>query len=141
MTFPRARDLGPILIVWVLAMAVLVLQRDLGTSLLYFGLFLVMIYVATGRLSWVVLGLGLFLGGAIAASRLLSYVGSRFDAWLDSFNQAIYDQQGGSYQLVQGLFGLASGGLVGTGLGQGAPTSCRSPRATTSSRASARSSA
>ncbi len=121
MTFPRARDLGPILIVWVLAMAVLVLQRDLGTSLLYFGLFLVMIYVATGRLSWVVLGLGLFLGGAIAASRILSYVGSRFDAWLDSFNPAIYDQQGGSYQLVQGLFGLASGGLVGTGLGQGRP--------------------
>jgi cell division protein FtsW (lipid II flippase) len=98
-----------------------VLQRDLGTSLLYFGLFLVMIYVATGRLSWVVLGLGLFLGGAIAASRILSYVGSRFDAWLDSFNQTIYDQQGGSYQLVQGLFGLASGGLVGTGLGQGRP--------------------
>ncbi len=121
MTFPRARDLGPILIVWVLAMAVLVLQRDLGTSLLYFGLFLVMIYVATGRLSWVVLGLGLFLGGAIAASRILGYVGSRFDAWLDSFNPAIYDQQGGSYQLVQGLFGLASGGLVGTGLGQGRP--------------------
>jgi len=121
MTFPRARDLGPILIVWVLAMGVLVLQRDLGTSLLYFGLFLVMIYVATGRLSWVVLGLGLFLGGAIAASRILGYVGSRFDAWLDSFNPAIYDQQGGSYQLVQGLFGLASGGLVGTGLGQGRP--------------------
>jgi cell division protein FtsW (lipid II flippase) len=121
MTFPRARDLGPILIVWVLAMAVLVLQRDLGTSLLYFGLFLVMIYVATGRLSWVVLGLGLFLGGAIVAGRILGYVGSRFDAWLDSFNQTIYDQQGGSYQLVQGLFGLASGGLVGTGLGQGRP--------------------
>ena len=67
------------------------------------------------------LGLGLFLGGAIAASRILGYVGSRFDAWLDSFNPAIYDQQGGSYQLVQGLFGLAAGGLVGTGLGQGRP--------------------
>jgi cell division protein FtsW (lipid II flippase) len=121
MRFPRARDLGPILIVWVLAMGVLVLQRDLGTSLLYFGLFLVMIYVATGRLSWIVLGLALFLGGAFAASRVLGYVGSRFDAWLDSFNQTIYDQQGGSYQLVQGLFGLANGGLVGTGLGQGRP--------------------
>jgi cell division protein FtsW (lipid II flippase) len=119
--FPRARDLGPILIVWVLAMGVLVLQRDLGTSLLYFGLFLVMIYVATGRLSWILLGLALFGGGAFLASRLLGYVGSRFDAWLDSFNQAIYDRQGGSYQLVQGLFGLANGGLVGTGLGQGRP--------------------
>jgi cell division protein FtsW (lipid II flippase) len=121
MRFPRARDLGPILIIWVLAMAVLVLQRDLGTSLLYFGLFLVMIYVATGRLSWIVLGLTLFIGGAIVASRVLGYVGSRFDSWLDSFNPAIYDQQGGSYQLVQGLFGLADGGLVGTGLGQGRP--------------------
>jgi cell division protein FtsW (lipid II flippase) len=121
MQFPRARDLGPILVVWVLAMGVLVLQRDLGTSLLYFGLFLVMIYVATGRLSWIVMGLALFLGGAFAASRLLAYVGARFDAWLDSFNPAIYDQQGGSYQLVQGLFGLASGGLAGTGLGQGRP--------------------
>ncbi|CAN5230451.1 FtsW/RodA/SpoVE family cell cycle protein [soil metagenome] len=121
MQFPRARDLGPILVIWVLAMAVLVLQRDLGTSLLYFGLFLVMIYVATGRLSWVVLGMTLFLGGAIAASRVLGYVGSRFDAWLDSFNPQIYDQVGGSYQLVQGLFGLANGGLVGTGLGQGRP--------------------
>src|SRR5882757_6291082 len=121
MTFPRARDLGPILVIWVLAMAVLVLQRDLGTSLLYFGLFLVMIYVATGRLSWIVLGLALFLGGAFAASRVLGYVGSRFDAWLDSFNPHIYDAVGGSYQLVQGLFGLADGGLVGTGLGQGRP--------------------
>jgi cell division protein FtsW (lipid II flippase) len=119
--FPRARDLGPILVVWVLAMGVLVLQRDLGTSLLYFGLFLVMIYVATGRLSWIILGMTLFLGGAFAASRLLGYVGNRFDAWLDSFNPQIYDQQGGSYQLVQGLFGLANGGLVGTGLGQGRP--------------------
>jgi cell division protein FtsW (lipid II flippase) len=81
----------------------------------------VMIYVATGRLSWIVLGLLLFGGGAFLASRFLGYVGSRFDAWLDSFNQAIYDQQGGSYQLVQGLFGLANGGLVGTGLGQGRP--------------------
>lgn len=119
--FPRARDLGPILVVWVLAMAVLVMQRDLGTSLLYFGLFLVMIYVATGRLSWIIMGLGLFLGGAYAASRVLGYVNSRFEAWLDSFNPAIYDRQGGSYQLVQGLFGLADGGLVGTGLGQGRP--------------------
>ncbi|MBX3195821.1 MAG: FtsW/RodA/SpoVE family cell cycle protein [Microbacteriaceae bacterium] len=119
--FPRARDLGPILVVWVLAMGVLVMQRDLGTSLLYFGLFLVMLYVATGRLSWIVLGLALFLGGAYAASRILGYVGARFDAWLDSFNQTIYDQQGGSYQLVQGLFGLANGGMVGTGLGQGRP--------------------
>ena len=121
MRFPRVRDLGPILIIWVAAMAVLVFQRDLGTSLLYFGLFLIMIYVATGRLSWVLLGLGLFLGGAIAASQLLGYVNGRFNGWLDAFNQKIYDAPGGSYQLVQGIFGIANGGLVGSGLGQGRP--------------------
>jgi cell division protein FtsW (lipid II flippase) len=118
---PRARDLGPILIVFVASMAVLVFQRDLGTSLLYFGLFLVMVYVATGRSSWIFLGLALFLGGAFIASRTLSYVGTRIDSWLDAFNQHIYDANGGSYQLVQGLFGLSNGGLIGTGLGQGRP--------------------
>jgi len=118
---PRGKDLGPILIVWLAAMAVLVFQRDLGTSLLYFGLFLVMIYVATGRLSWVLLGLGLFVGGAIIAAQSLSYVGWRVQGWLGAFDPAVYEAQGGSYQLVQGIFGLASGGLIGTGLGQGRP--------------------
>lgn len=121
MTFPRARDLGPILVIWAAAMAVLIVQRDLGTSLLYFGLFLVMIYVATGRLSWVVMGLLLFVGGAILASQLFSYVGARFHGWLDAFNPDVYNAFGGSYQLVQGLFGLAHGGLIGTGLGKGWP--------------------
>ncbi|MEY2849950.1 MAG: hypothetical protein RI885_2617 [Actinomycetota bacterium] len=121
MRFPRVRDLGPILIIWLAAMAVLVFQRDLGTSLLYFGLFLVMIYVATGRLSWVLLGLALFLGGALAASRLLGYVASRFNGWLDAFSNSVYEQPGGSYQIVQGLFGIAGGGIIGTGLGQGRP--------------------
>jgi cell division protein FtsW (lipid II flippase) len=121
MRFPRARDLGPILVIWVLSMAVIVFQRDLGTALLYFGLFLVMIYVATGRASWVLLGLVLFAGGAFAATRVLSYVQGRFTGWLDAFDPAVYDRAGGSYQLVQGLFGLADGGLIGTGLGQGSP--------------------
>ena len=121
LTFPRARDLGPILVVFAASMGVLVFQRDLGTALLYFGLFLVMLYVATGRASWVVLGLGLFLGGAFAASRVLTYVGGRVNSWLDAFSQTNYDAAGGSYQLVQGLFGLASGGLIGQGLGQGRP--------------------
>ncbi|HEY4153026.1 MAG TPA: FtsW/RodA/SpoVE family cell cycle protein [Pseudolysinimonas sp.] len=121
MRFPRVRDLGPILVIWVLAMAVIVFQHDLGTALLYFGLFLVMIYVATGRLSWVILGLLLFAGGAFVASRSLDYVAGRFNSWLDAFNPHIYAAPGGSFQLVQGLFGLADGGLVGTGLGQGSP--------------------
>jgi cell division protein FtsW (lipid II flippase) len=121
MRFPRARDLGPILVIWAAAMGVLIVQRALGTSLLYFGLFLVMIYVATGRLSWVALGLALFVGGAIVASQLFGYVAARFHGWLDAFNPDVYDATGGSYQLVQGLFGLAHGGLIGTGLGEGRP--------------------
>jgi len=121
MTFPRARDLGPLLVVFAASMGVLVFQKDLGTALLYFGLFLVMLYVATGRASWIMLGLGLFLGGAFAASRLLTYVGGRVDAWLEPFTKANYEGNGGSYQLVQGLFGLSSGGVSGTGLGLGRP--------------------
>ena len=121
MTFPRARDLGPILVVFAASMAVLIFQRDLGTSLLYFGLFLVMIYIATGRASWIVLGLSMFLIGGLIANQVLSYVNGRFTAWLDAFNPALYEAEGGSYQLVNGLFGLAHGGLVGTGLGSGRP--------------------
>jgi cell division protein FtsW (lipid II flippase) len=121
MRFPRGRDLGPLLVVWALSMAVIVFQRDLGTALLYFGLFLVMLYVATSRLSWVVLGLSLFFAGAIIASQTLDYVNGRFRNWLDAFNPEVYEASGGSYQLVQGLFGLANGGLIGTGLGQGRP--------------------
>ncbi|MCW4385826.1 FtsW/RodA/SpoVE family cell cycle protein [Salinibacterium sp. SYSU T00001] len=119
--FPRARDLGPILVIWAAAMAVLIFQRDLGTSLLYFGLFLIMIYVATGRVSWVLMGLGLFIGGAVIAGQVLGYVAGRFRGWLDPFNPEVYDAVGGSWQLVQGLFGMANGGLLGTGLGQGRP--------------------
>ncbi|MDZ4044686.1 MAG: FtsW/RodA/SpoVE family cell cycle protein [Rhodoglobus sp.] len=118
---PRARDLGPILVVFAASMLVLIFQRDLGTALLYFGLFLVMLYVATGRSSWIILGLALFGTGAYVASRTLSYVGGRVDAWLDPFNPDNFDAVGGSYQLVQGMFGLANGGLIGTGLGQGRP--------------------
>ncbi|HEY2556354.1 MAG TPA: FtsW/RodA/SpoVE family cell cycle protein [Diaminobutyricibacter sp.] len=121
MRFPRLRDLGPILIVWLMSMAVIVFQRDLGTGLLYFGLFLVMLYVATARISWVIIGLGLIVGGALIASQVLSYVHGRFENWLNPFADKVYAADGGSYQLVQGLFGLAHGGLIGTGLGQGQP--------------------
>ena len=84
--FPRARDLGPILVVWLMSMAVIVFQRDLGTGLLIFGLFLVMIYVATARISWVILGLLLIVGGAVVASQLLTYVHDRFANWLSPFS-------------------------------------------------------
>ncbi|WP_233198496.1 MULTISPECIES: FtsW/RodA/SpoVE family cell cycle protein [unclassified Cryobacterium] len=119
--FPRLRDLGPILVVWALSMSVIIFQRDLGTALLYFGLFLVMLYLATGRVSWVIMGMGLFLGGALLASQTLNYVNGRFTNWLDALNPKVYEAEGGSFQLVQGLFGLAKGGLLGTGWGQGRP--------------------
>ena len=121
MTFPRARDLGPLLLVFGASMGVLVVQRDLGTSLLYFGLFLVMLYVSTGRASWIILGVGLFLLGGFVASQSMAYVKGRVNSWLDAFNPDIYGADGGSYQLVQGMFGLSHGGLLGTGLGQGYP--------------------
>lgn len=121
MRFPRPRDLGPILVIWAVAMIVLIFERDLGTSLLYFGLFLVMIYVATGKASWVVLGLVLFVGGAVVAATSLSYVHGRFEAWLNPLANSTFNAQGGSFQLVTGLFGFANGGLIGTGLGQGSP--------------------
>jgi cell division protein FtsW (lipid II flippase) len=121
MQFPRLRDLGPIFIVWAMSMAVIIFQHDLGTGLLFFGMFLTMLYIATARVSWVILGLLLIVGGAAVASQALSYVHGRFENWLDPFSTQAYGANGGSYQLVQGLFGLAHGGLIGTGLGQGQP--------------------
>jgi cell division protein FtsW (lipid II flippase) len=118
---PRARELGPILAIWAVSLLVLVGEKDLGTSLLYFGLFLVMIYVATGRAIYVVVGLGMFITSALVASRVMDYVSGRFDAWLNPFDSAHYDAIGGSYQLVQGLFGMAHGSVLGTGLGGGVP--------------------
>jgi cell division protein FtsW (lipid II flippase) len=119
--WPRARDMGPILVVWLVAMGVLVFQRDLGTALLYFGLFVVMMFIATERALWIGLGGLLFIGGALFAARQFSHVQNRLTAWLDPFNQEVYDSVGGSYQLVQGLFGLAEGGFIGQGLGSGQP--------------------
>jgi cell division protein FtsW (lipid II flippase) len=122
MTFPRARDLGPIIVVFAASMIVLVFQKDLGTSLLYFGLFLVMLYVATGRASWVVLGLALFAAGAFVAYTVLTYVNGRVQGWLNAFSDKDYNAHvNSSYQIVQGIFGLAHGGFIGTGLGLGRP--------------------
>ncbi len=119
--FPRGRDLGPLLVVWLLAMLVIVAEHALGTGVLIFGMFVAMLYVATGRTSWVLLGLLLASAGVWGTAQVLPYVGGRFSNWLGAFNGTLYDQPGGSYQLVNGLFGLAHGGLFGTGLGQGRP--------------------
>ncbi|MBB2976548.1 cell division protein FtsW (lipid II flippase) [Microbacterium endophyticum] len=121
MTWPRARELGPLLVIWLVSLGTIVLQRDLGTGLLIFGMFVAMLYVATGKTSWVLIGLSLAVIGALLASQVLTYVGWRFKNWLDAFNPDVIDASGGSYQLVQGIFGLAHGGLIGTGLGQGRP--------------------
>ncbi|MBW4041340.1 MAG: FtsW/RodA/SpoVE family cell cycle protein [Acidobacteria bacterium] len=119
--FPRGRDLGPILVVWVLALLVIVAEHALGTGVLIFGMFVAMLYVATGRTSWVLLGLLLAGAGVWGTAQVLPYVAGRFTNWLGAFKGTLYDQPGGSYQLVNGLFGLAHGGLLGTGLGQGRP--------------------
>lgn len=121
MTWPRARELGPLLVLWLISMGIIVLQRDLGTGLLIFGMFVAMLYVATGKTSWVLIGVVLAVGGALAATQVLPYVRGRFTNWLDAFNPEVIDATGGSFQLVGGIFGLAQGGLIGTGLGQGRP--------------------
>ena len=114
---PRGRDLGPVLLAWVLSILVLVFERDLGSSLLLFGIFVVMLYVATERSSWLLIGVGLFAGGALIAYQIFGHVQARVDTWLDPFAY----QDGAGYQLVQSLFGLGTGGLFGAGLGGGRP--------------------
>ena len=116
---PRARDLGPILIAWGASLVIMVAESDLGTSLLFFGMFLVVLYVATQRISWVIIGMLMFCGGAVAAASLFSHVQLRVDIWLHPFTGN--NPQGPAFQLVQGLYSLAAGGILGTGLGQGRP--------------------
>ncbi len=118
---PRIRDLGPILLAWLVSLGVLVLQKDLGTSLLFFGLFVGMLYLATERLSWVLIGAGLFVAGAAVVATTFPHVGRRFDVWLHALDNSHFNASPGSGQLVRGLFGMASGGLFGTGLGHGRP--------------------
>jgi cell division protein FtsW (lipid II flippase) len=127
--FPRGRDLGPVVTVWLLSLLVLVFEKDLGTALLYFGLFVVTLYVATERASWLIIGLLLFFGGVYLAYLLGDVVGGPFanfydraSIWLDPFDKGNYERElGGSYQLVQGLLALGTGGLFGSGPGAGSP--------------------
>jgi cell division protein FtsW (lipid II flippase) len=114
---PRGRDLGPILVAWLVSVGVLVFEKDLGTSLLLFGIFVAMLYVATGRRGWVVIGVALFLLGSTLAYYAFGHVRIRVDVWLHPFA----DPNGAGYQVTQSLFGFADGGVLGTGIGQGTP--------------------
>jgi cell division protein FtsW (lipid II flippase) len=116
---PRARDLGPILVLWAISMLILIFESDIGTSALFFGLFIAMLYIATQRKSWLLIGLLLFIAGALLAGVIIPHVHERFVIWRHPF--APGNIQGSSYQLVQGLEGMAFGGIFGTGLGQGQP--------------------
>jgi len=113
---PRGRDLGPIAVGWLISVGILVFQRDLGSSLLFFGLFVVVLFVATERPGWLVVGSLLFAFGAWFGYTLFSHVRVRFDAWLDPF--ADPDRNG---QIISALFGLAHGGVLGRGWGLGSP--------------------
>jgi cell division protein FtsW (lipid II flippase) len=117
---PRGRDLGPIIVAWIASLLILVRERDLGTSLLFFGVFVVMLYIATERTSWLLVGVSMFVGGAYVAYQIFDHIQTRVDIWLHPF--AGDNPSDASYQIVQALFGFATGGILGTGLGQGRPS-------------------
>ncbi|MCD6725680.1 MAG: FtsW/RodA/SpoVE family cell cycle protein [Solirubrobacteraceae bacterium] len=115
---PRLKHLGPLLAVWGMAMLMLVVIRDLGSSLMFFGGFLALLYVATNRLVFPLAGGALFAAGAWFFASSVGHVGDRIDAWRTPFDQALYDRPGGSYQLAQSLFAQADGGVWGQGIGE-----------------------
>ena len=116
---PRARDLGPVLLAWAASLLILIFETDIGTSALFFGMFIVMLYIATQRTSWLLLGVLLFLGGSWLTALLFHHVMERFTIWLHPFQGS--NPTGIAFQPVQALEGMAFGGLFGTGLGQGQP--------------------
>mgnify|MGYP001093104008 CR=1 FL=1 len=114
---PPAKHLGPLVVMWAVSLVVLVAEKDLGSSLLFFGVFLVMLYAATGRPGYVLVGMGLFSVGATGAYLAFGHVQQRIAIWLDPFA----DAAGRGYQLAQSLFALAAGRVLGVGIGHGLP--------------------
>jgi cell division protein FtsW (lipid II flippase) len=118
---PRAKDTGPLLLAWGISLAILFLERDMGASLLLFGVFTVMLWIATGRTSYLALGVVLFAAGACLGYLFLPHIQDRVAYWLHALDPANVGAQGYG-QIAQGWYSFASGGMVGTGLGQGSPT-------------------
>jgi len=119
---PRGRDLGPIAVVWIVSLILLVSESDVGTSAVFMGLFVAMLYIATARTSWLLIGFAAFVAGAFLAAELFSHVGLRFSIWMHPFSQQnLVNFPQPSYQLAQGLYGMGNGGLLGRGLGGGLP--------------------
>jgi cell division protein FtsW (lipid II flippase) len=118
LTIPPMKQFGPMLVVWGAAMGTLLLTRELGTSLMFYGAFLALLYVATGRFSFPLIGLVLFGLGAWFVATHVGHVHSRVLAWQHPFDPVLYNERGGSYQLAQSLFAQADGGLLGTGFDQ-----------------------
>ena len=116
---PDLKHFGPLLVMWGLSLAVMFFEKDLGSSLLFFSIFLAMLYIATARIVYVAFGLLLFMGGAYIGYQTFAHVQDRVQIWLDVFNPRYISDEG--YQLAQSLFALATGGLFGTGLGLGRP--------------------
>ncbi len=114
---PDFKHFGPLLLAWGVALVVMVAQRDLGSSLLFFTLFVVMVYLATNRVAYVLTGIALFMGGATVAYRLFGHVRRRVEIWQDPFA----DSKNAGFQIVESAFAMADGGLTGTGLGRGTP--------------------
>ena len=119
MHIPDLKHFGPLLVMWGLSLEVLFFEKDLGSSLLFFSIFLLMIYIATARLVYLLFGSALFVAGAYAGYQIFTHVQERVTVWLDVFNPRLIRDE--SYQLAQSLFAFATGGLFGTGLGQGRP--------------------
>ena len=116
---PDIKHFGPLLVMWGLSLCVMFFEKDLGSSMLFFSIFLVMLYVATARLAYLAIGSALFGVGAYFGYRAFSHVQERVQVWLDVFNPRFISDEG--FQLSQSLFALATGGLFGTGLGRGRP--------------------
>ena len=117
LVLPHPRFIAPLIAVWGIAMMMFILQRDMGAALLYFSIAIVMTYMASGQLSYVIIGFGLFIIGSVVCYKFYSHIQTRVDIWLNPW----VDPNGTAYQIVQSLFAFGSGGIMGTGLTYGSP--------------------